>query len=266
VWSTIRKQADKSTVVSPHGNVGKPNGRKRKDSDPVIVNLLAWFIEAEKLGETCATRLVREEVGETTVRDHDDKAVYLPMTYGKRSSYRMYCRGQGWATETTKNSGIKKKLIGDGAERKNIVSYASFFNYWMAEFPHIKTSNAREDICNECFIFVMRYKYAAFGNIADEFNSDDDDLSEWSDSEYEDGCRTAAGLKDDLVGTDITLDDEEIVPAGLSNHDVTEEMIMNSVKHVRMAKAQRQYLQRREEEAIDDAKNNVDHSERRYCW
>jgi arginase family enzyme len=110
----------------------------------------------------------------------------------------------------------------------------------------------------------MRYKYAAFGNIADEFNSDDDDLSEWSDSEYEDGCRTAAGLKDDLVGTDITLDDEEIVPAGLSNHDVTEEMIMNSVKHVRMAKTQRQYLQRREEEAIDDAKNNVDHSERRY--
>jgi hypothetical protein len=28
-WSTIRKQADKSTVVSPHGNVGKPNGRIR---------------------------------------------------------------------------------------------------------------------------------------------------------------------------------------------------------------------------------------------
>jgi hypothetical protein len=29
-WSAIRKQADRSTVVSPHGNTGKPNGRKRR--------------------------------------------------------------------------------------------------------------------------------------------------------------------------------------------------------------------------------------------
>lgn len=82
-WSAIRKQADRSTVVSPHGNTGKPNGRNRKDSDPVMVQLRGFFSEMEKLGEPCATRIVREEVGETTLRDHDDKAIYLPMYYNK---------------------------------------------------------------------------------------------------------------------------------------------------------------------------------------
>lgn len=110
----------------------------------------------------------------------------------------------------------------------------------------------------------MRKRYAAFEGAA---VSDYDDMSDISNGSYGNDCRAAAGLfNDDLVGTEISLDDEEITPAGLSNNEVTEEMILNSVRHVRHAKAQRAYLQMKEEEAINDAKNNVEHSERRYCW
>lgn len=80
----------------------------------------------------------------------------------------------------------------------------------------------------------MRSRYAAFETSeAAEFF---DDLSvEISDrSSYGAGCHAVAGLyyEDDIIGTEISLDDEELVPPGLSNHDVTEERIVNSIKHV----------------------------------
>jgi hypothetical protein len=80
--SSIRKQANQSTVVSPHGNSGKPNGRKCKDTDPMMVALQSWFIAAEQLAESpvpcglCEKKLWRDY----HPHDHDDKAVYLPMT------------------------------------------------------------------------------------------------------------------------------------------------------------------------------------------
>ena len=95
-WRTIIRQAALGKVVRPHGNKGRPNGRRFKADDPVLISLKEFMQNLEKQGEPRATRFVREEIGEMTLRDHDDKSVWLPMTHGVRACYRMYAYGQGW--------------------------------------------------------------------------------------------------------------------------------------------------------------------------
>jgi hypothetical protein len=210
----------------------------------------------EKLAEPCATRLVREEVGEMTLRDHDDNAVYLPMTYGRRTTYRMYCYKQGWFAETTHSGNYKKKWVGKGPEKKNIVSYTTFYNYWKVVFPHIKISNRREDVCNWCFIFMQRKKYDYCQSC------DDDDLSAVSGDSYHSdnshGCGggTVRQYDDDLLGTEVSLDDDCLVDP-IAETEITEELIHEAVRHVRSAKVQRAYMKKKEAAALEDRKNNV---------
>lgn len=89
-WSTIKKNANTNAVAPDHGNKGKVNGRKIKDTNPILVALKAFMSKLEKLGEPRATRFVREEVGQTTIRDHADKGIWLPMICGMRAVYYYY--------------------------------------------------------------------------------------------------------------------------------------------------------------------------------
>lgn len=250
-WLTISKRASNGGVVPPHGNKGKPNGRKRKPTDPVIIKLKAFMTRIERLGEPCATRLVREETGETTVRDDEDNAVYLPMVYGKRSTYKLYCYKQGWSIQTNKSGNyVNKRWIGSGPPQNNIVSYKAFHNYWHDEFPHMKTSSKREDICNDCYIYANRNRVNFAGDL------EDDNLSAVSDDSEEYECENAGRFVDDLTGTDEALDDEEINPP-VDINTVTFARLQDAARHVRSAKSQRAYLRTREAEAIEDRKNNV---------
>ena len=84
-WRTIHRTLETTGEVPPHGNTGRPNGRQKKPYDPVVLALKEFMDHLKTLGEPRATRFVRGEIGEMTLRDHDDKAVWLPMTHGVRA-------------------------------------------------------------------------------------------------------------------------------------------------------------------------------------
>ena len=113
-----------------------------------------------------------------SIHDHDEKAVFLPMFYGVRATYRMYCRDQGWHIYTTNTSKTKRRWIGSGPPKDNIVSYGCFHKYWALNYSHVKPSNRREDVCNRCFIFLMRKRYAAFNPSMEDAEVDDDAVDE----------------------------------------------------------------------------------------
>ena len=247
-WKSVKKQAGLSSVAKKHGNRGKGRPSLTTGDGQVARDLRDFFTQLEKLGEPRATRVVREEVGEVTIRDHDDIAIWLPMTYGKRAVYRMYVRGMGYEVSTRKNGKFVRKWIGEG-EQKKIISYATFHKYWALEHGHIKIASRREDVCDKCFVFAQRSRYAAFQNSTCQEIRQSDDMSVLSEFDDEEAP----------VDMDVDAPDED------AQSNVTEAMILEAVRHVQAAKAQREYLRKREEEAVSDSKNNVSHSERRHC-
>ena len=56
--------------------------------------------------------------------------------------------------------GYRKKWVGEGEKVNNIVGWSTYHCYWAHEFPHLKVSKHHADICNYCFIFAIRQKYA----------------------------------------------------------------------------------------------------------
>ena len=83
-WASIVKKSQSSGIVPAHGNTGKVNGRRHKEDGEVMIAVRAFFANLEKEAAPCATRIVREEeTGQTTLRDDDDKAIFLPMIYGR---------------------------------------------------------------------------------------------------------------------------------------------------------------------------------------
>lgn len=197
-WATISQTAKKTAIVSPHGLCGKRGNRKRSENDPVMINLKKFMQQLEKEGEPCATRIVREEVGLATARDNNEKDIFLPLTHGRRTCYRSYCLAHGRLATANHKGNYKKRWIGEGAPKKNIVGYTTFYNYWRTEYPHLKVMNKHEDVCNLCFIFANRKKMRC--NSSPE---DTDDLSAVSDNSGDDGagigCRGHRQYEDDLI-------------------------------------------------------------------
>ena len=238
-WSSISSAAQTSAISKPHGHTGKMSNRKRKAEDPVITTLSRFLEEKEEEGEPIPTRIVREAVGETTIRDHDDRAIYLAMANAKRALYREYCERQGWEITTTHSGGIRKKWVGNGVESNNIVSWSTFHLFWASVFPDLKVSRKREDICNLCFIFATRNqrKYTP---------SDDDNFSCLSEVSRNTGSTVESGeydivrenvidedlrMDDDLLGVVIELEELEL----LAHHEkinTSNQLIKESVHHV----------------------------------
>ena len=171
------------------------------------------------------------------------------MTHGKRAVYRMYALEHGWYMYTTKTGNLKKTWIGDGPAQRNIVGYATFIRFWMEEYSHIHISCPREGICNLCFIFQQCHRYSANHAFMNQPSSENN---------------TSQSEPEDASGNDDTQCPNEIEPQ-LLDSDVTVEMLEEAARHVKNAKAQREYLQMRERQAATDRKNNVPHASRRNC-
>jgi len=239
-WSSISSAAKTTAVSKPHGHKGKMSNRKRKADNPIISALSRFLEEKEEEGEPIPTRIVREAVGETTIRDHDDKAIYLHMANAKRAMYREYCKRQGWEITTTHSGGIRKKWVGNGVESNNIVSWRTFHLFWAREFPHLKVSRKREDICNLCFIFATRNQRKYIPTDDDNFsvlsevsrNSESTVESEEYDVVRENIIEEDSTMDDDLLGVVVELEELEL----LERHEklnTSNELIKESVCHVR---------------------------------
>ncbi len=53
----------------------------------------------------------------------------------------------------------------EGSERKEINAWGTFLNYWKEKYPNLKIRASSEDICSECHIVAIRYKYKTFRDL-----------------------------------------------------------------------------------------------------
>jgi hypothetical protein len=113
------------------------------------------------LGEPVATRIVQEVTGLIELCDKEDSTIYLPTVMRRRAIYCNYCRELGWQMITKQNGGYRQEWVGDGPEpaTPNIMSWRSFQRHWKPNYPHLKVSTQREDVCSHCFVVANASKY-----------------------------------------------------------------------------------------------------------
>ena len=277
-WEKICKVANGSAIAPEHKLKGKKgNAERSRVKDAAVAAVYAHLEEHCDLGEQSATRIVREATGETTLRDNDDTAIYLPMALTKRMLYRRYCEENGWQL-TTKNSGCyESKWIGEGPpNKKSIVSWGTYRNIWRRDFSHLKISTKREDICSLCFVYANKQKYNSYHILTEDdlhslpsacSRNTDESSSVGSDGDTigsEDDVRVLDHENSDLPDVEIEFNEIEVELEDGFKGKVTADIIRIAVRHVRSAKAQRKMYRECIREAREHVTNNVPHTERHY--
>jgi hypothetical protein len=228
-----------------------------------------------QLGEVRATRVIATMVdgeqghtnrGESVV--DSNTFVYLPLSFGFRPCYKRYMAGMGYKVSCRPNGGIIVEGIdGKPINREEFVSFATYCRKWKLDYPHLKVSRPVEDICQYCFVFANRHRYLANHSgmqLCIECDDDGDDI--------EVVCRTDDGDEDDehqqsQDGIESTSDScRRPESATTTVAEEREVLLLESAMHIRMARSQRALYQLKMEEAQEDAREDKEHSERRYTF
>jgi hypothetical protein len=188
----------------------------------------AFFVELSELSTPRATRVVVSVVNGVAredLRDDLDSASDLPPSFTKRRVYGRFLAEHGWKLKLDSIGKIvsmsKDDVVIDGKNCKEMPSWTTFLRYWKKNFPLIRIQNAREDICNDCYVFSNEHKYR------------DQRLKDGLDS---DGSSVADS------------DDDDRFHAMLEK----EERINDAHHHVHMARAQREFFNLKKAQAVAD--------------
>ena len=266
---SIRNTSTASTIMPLSGNHGKPSHAEMKADDPRTTPLLHHMEYLLKLGEVRATRVVATLVdgvqGHVNREDTVDM-VYLPMSMGYRNCYKRYMNSIGFKIRCNPKGGI---IVVDGMEMEEgdkkkkprelgYVSFSMYFNNWKKNFSQLKVSRPAEDICQYCFVFSNRHRYFADHTAREALtcgvvDSDDTNIDEPSEEVV------IAGEQEVNV---INLPESAVSQVEESR----ELMVLESAKHIRMARAQRALYQKLVVDAVSDAEEGKDHMERRYTF
>jgi hypothetical protein len=157
----------------------------------------------------------------------------------------------GWKyTYDAKSRVIAKEAI-EGVEQHDPPSWTSFRRYWKKHHPKLFIAGAREDVCNQCYVFANRHRYAtrkktpAEEEAEEETKSDEDD----EDEQQQVGPPEGDGSDDE--------DDLEAMVQG-------EALILAAGRHVKMAQQQRSLYQLKRRTAVATADKRP--SERVHCF
>ena len=292
----MNKCAKNFGSAKPHGNIGRKRGARE---DEGVYNPIQEFF-TERLIPLCevrATETVRTMVGLRNNTDNTD-LVYLPTYMSVRSVYGSYLDGLGYDIETA-NDGNYEVTPRPTDSNEPLVPYVSlmtFYAIWKRDYPHVKVSRQAEDTCSLCDQFANRHKFAIAGSTANSTadaslftNTDDDtdddlpDLEDWvrraeSDDEGEDeeeGTGVTASEESQAAGQGENTEEESESEAIMNNPNAVaanqnienrEQMIGRAFLHVEMARVQRVLYSTLIENARDDTRNAVQHSDRRYTF
>lgn len=280
--------------AKPHGNIGRKRGARE---DEGVYNPIQQFF-TERLIPLCevrATETVRTMVGLRNNTDNTD-LVYLPTYMSVRSVYGSYLNGLGYDIETA-NDGNYEVTQCQTDSNEPLVSYVSlmtFYAIWKRDYPHVKVSRQSEDTCSLCDQFANRHKFSIAGSTANStadaslFTNtngvDDNDLpdlespppesdDEGEDEEYGTGVTASEESQAAVQGenneeeseTEAILNNPNAVAAN-QNIENREQMIGRAFLHVEMARVQRVLYSTLIENAREDTRNAVPHSDRRYTF
>eukprot|EP00977_Amphora_coffeiformis_P029354 scaffold40233_cov191-Amphora_coffeaeformis.AAC.1 len=243
-WNTVYKHAMQGTVPH-HGLLGK--GSNNSSNKSVIMELHYFFADLELHAAPTPMRFIREKTG--TLHERDKKEIkLLPPYFTKRSLYQRYCYGQGWEVSTNcRGSPNKKKERGDvewtvlGQECGEIVSWTTFREFWNTHYADLAVGKPSEDTCSICHKYCIQLKFNNARNSCETEGIDSDDEGQITNNINEQE-EPAGELLEVVPGQSSLIE----VPLQVEE---TELIILHAEKHVKDAKAMREYANMKMNEA-----------------
>jgi hypothetical protein len=234
-WTSCVK-ISRENLPPTHGLKGQAGNRRDFELEAI---LSAYFCKQSELALPRATMIVRDFVrGEVQLelRNEDVDVRELPSHFTRKGMYNQLVQELGWKFHYDKKGRIiRKEPIAD-TEQQKTPSWFMFYNFWKRNYPKLVVATAREDVCNQCFIYANQHKYyvqrvksaaATAALVAEELVEDDEE-------------------NEDAAPPDDEEDDDE---DGLRMLE-SETLVTKAARHVEMAQLQRSMYQRKKKEAI----------------
>jgi hypothetical protein len=149
-------------------------------------------------------------------------------------------------------------------------SFPTYFNLWKRDFPDLKVSWLVEDICKDCYAFANHHRYLAnhtMGRDDDDGNGNGNDSSNRerssdrhsNEGSNDDGRNDFSDVGVCTMGTDLHCPEAASTKADKER----EQMLLQAVVHIKMAKAQRALYQAKVADAVADVTVGKEHLVRR---
>jgi hypothetical protein len=228
-WTTITKIARENLPPS-HGLKGQVGNRRDLQLEDTVSTFLSKLNELAIPRATMVIRQLVRGTVQTELRDDDDDIRELPSHFTRKGMFNQLLNELGWQYHYDAKGRITERVALPDIEQKRTPSWFMFFRYWKKKYPKLVVATAREDICNQCFVYANQHKYftARKDDAADE--DEEQPLDDQGPPEDDDD-------EDDEDGVQKMLDGETLV--------------RKAARHVEMAQLQRYMYQRKKKEAKD---------------
>jgi hypothetical protein len=251
-----------------HGLVNQTN--RTLGVKEAMDSLDVFFKNLRTEGDPYASRLVRTAAGESHMRDDEDD-VLLPNYWTKRKIYERWVYGNGIIAKSNGGDStygsigayIKRPFDDDWPEGSltiQVVSFASFLNYWKTKHSDIRIGQLARDTCADCWAFKekLRRLDAARRSI---------------DEIIDDGtCVNGNGSINESIINDNNSVSNTSIPIHYNTNDLNNlndshlDIMSGLAQHVNKFEAQRNYVKEKAKKATLDRESDVAFTERSYCY
>ena len=165
-WGSTDKHV-KENNFPVRGLKGKTGNKNKKEMDRLNLDLSKFFEKMLDEAEVPATCLVRDLTG-VGLRAGEEEKIELPTHMTNRGLYKQFYWQQGWrlVSDVKGNYTCSPRPYDteflEGSQCKELTAWSSFENYWKDKYPNLNIRASSENICSECHIVVICYKYRTF--------------------------------------------------------------------------------------------------------
>ena len=140
----------------------------KKSKKEAYANADEFFEGLKDESEDYASRIVRDVLGKTHLRDDEVDGVRLPPSWSIRGIYERWVYEMGWIAKVgasgDSNYGKVENYLPrpndeafwpEGSTGKPVLCYTTFRKYWFNKYPQIKIAPSAKDTCDDCFQYSL---------------------------------------------------------------------------------------------------------------
>jgi hypothetical protein len=182
-YHSLLNQAKQNKIL-PHQNAGRPSNHSLDAT--VQAKLEVFFEELKAMASPRATRMVRMEIG-MEVRDAEQELDELPSHFTGRHLYARFCEELGYKASLKNDKGAIEitPIPNFEGEQHKPPCLSTFQLFWQRNYPKMVIPNAREDVCNDCFVYAHSFRYfcSRAANHNNDESSDDEEVNGYENQE-----------------------------------------------------------------------------------
>jgi hypothetical protein len=228
-----------------------------------MIHLKKHFEYLHKVAEDQAVKVIKTVVAGEGGRENrmdTEGNVYLPIHMGYRNCYYRYMESLGYTVTVCPNGTLtvveedSTTNTNDEEQCRAYVNLRTYWRQWKRLYPHMKVSRPAEEICGYCYTFANRHRILSSRQSGMQQEQEQQETTLAGDGEDErELIEMLNSISLDIPGAAFTKIEE-----------AKEKLIQECSLHIEMAWAQRLLYQMLEKAAVDDAKDAVEHTKRRY--